>query len=107
MPFGSIASAPRHFLHVAVAVVRVHQNRQRRRSDDLPDSVPLLAVMGQVKVGECVPCAVQREAADLIGLETSTLNELRCQRIVSGREEKRGFSINKLFPGLVLRFRHP
>ena len=56
-------------LDVPEPVAGVHQHRQRRGRDDLPDRLVLLVELDEVDVGEGVPRPGEGEPADLVRLE--------------------------------------
>jgi hypothetical protein len=89
-------------LHVAIAVIGVDQHRQQRGGgENVAHAGVHFAEAGKPDVGQRMPRADQRKAADRIGGETGALDQPRGQRIVRAGQKQRLGPGEEGFPGEV------
>ncbi len=93
---GSVQQRCTAFFHVAVAIVRIDEDRQIARADHVAECRGEFAKLAQADVGQPVARARGLEPADEKSLEARLLDQERGQRVVRAGQHQRFFGAGEL-----------
>ena len=95
-----------YVLHVAIAVVAVHEHRQVASCHDVAHAGRDFAEAFQADVGHAVACADCWEATNEIGLETDVLDQPGTQRVMRAGHHQKFLILDGLVDDLAKARRH-